>query len=84
MVGVSIGAQVEHYVGQLTGNGLKRMANGVSAAIIAVIYRRGPKSNMSDGNQFALKQEANNDDTLPNDLHEYAKWLLADPRTLKV
>jgi len=39
---------------------------------------------MNDGNQSALKQETNNDDTLPNDLHEYAKWLLADPRTLEV
>jgi hypothetical protein len=39
---------------------------------------------MSDGNQFGLKLEANNDDILPNDLREYAKWLLADPRTLEV
>ena len=39
---------------------------------------------MNDGNQSALKQEANSADTLPNDLHEYAKWLLSDPRTLEV
>ncbi len=39
---------------------------------------------MNDGNQFALTPDTNNADTLPNDLHEYAKWLLADPRTLEV
>jgi hypothetical protein len=39
---------------------------------------------MNDGNQPALKQETNSGGTLPNDLQEYAKWLLADPRTLEV